>query len=101
MGVTWKRSFATRELHLMRPIAPARAFLPVAAVMALGGAIMLSRARYVESCWVPTLNRMFGKHCVLAYMYNHRIDLVACAYIATAFFTLTWFALRKCEQKVR
>jgi hypothetical protein len=100
MGATSKTSFATHELRLMRPIAPVRAFLPVLAVMAAGAAIMLSRARYVESCWVPTLNRMFGKHCVLAYMYNHRIDLVAYAYIGTTFLTLTWFALRRCERKV-
>ncbi len=84
----------------MRPLAPARAFLPILAVMALGAGIMFSRARYVESCWVPTLNRMFGKHCVVPYIFNHRIDLVAYAYIATTFLTLTWFAFRKCEQKV-
>ena len=92
--------FVTLDRNLMRPIAPACAFAPMLAVVAAGAVIMLGRARYVESCWVPTLNRLFGKHCVLAYMFSHRIDLVAYAYIATVFLTLAWFALRKCERKV-
>jgi hypothetical protein len=84
----------------MRSIAPARAFVPILAVMAAGAAIMFGRARYVESCWVPALNRMFGRHCVLAYMNSHRVDLVAYVYIGVVFATLIWAVLRKCEEKV-
>ncbi len=83
----------------MRPIAPARAIAPILAVMLVGAAIMFARARYVESCWVPILHRLFHNHCVVPWIFNHKIDILAYAYIATAFSIISWLALRTCEDK--
>lgn len=83
----------------VKPIAPARAFLPVVGALVIGGALMFARARYVESCWATPLI-YFHRHCVPAYMYDRRIDGLAFVYIGAVFVSLLWLALRTCDRKV-
>ena len=82
----------------MKPIAPARAFLPVVGALLLGAVLMLVHARYVESCWVQQL-AFFHRHCVPTYMYDHRMDGLAFVYIGGVFAALMWLALRSCDTK--
>ena len=99
MGAIWKTCFVTHDSRLMRPIAPAKAFPPIASATIVGGAIMFARARYVESCWVPVLYRLYHKHCVVPWIFDHRIDIVAYVYIAIVFSAVGWLALRNREEK--